>query len=123
MTPLKWLRKRIKSFKYAFQGIEALVREQPNARIHLLALIMVITVSAIVGLSNVEWCIILICCGAVLATEALNSAIEMLADKISLEYSPLIKKAKDMAAAAVLMLAITAIIVASIIFGPKLFTW
>lgn len=121
MSALSWLRKRIASFKYAFEGIATLVRQQPNARIHFVALVVVITASALVGLSNVEWCIILLCCGAVFAAEALNSAVEMLADKVSPEFSPLIKKAKDMAAAAVLMLAITAVIVAALIFGPKLF--
>ena len=67
-----------------------------------------------------EWIALLICIGAVLAAEAFNTALEALADRISTEYSPLIRDAKDLSAGAVLILAIMSATVGLIIFLPKL---
>lgn len=114
------IKKRINSFGYAFQGIRTLLKDQPNARIHTLATGVAITLSFICDINPTEWCIIILCIASVFAAEALNSAVEMIADKVSPQFHPLIKKAKDMAAAAVLFLAIAAIIIASLIFLPKL---
>lgn len=111
---------RLRSFRYAARGIVALIRDEHNARIHLLAAMLAVAFSLWLRISPVEWCIIVILIGAVFALEAVNSAIEALADKISPDFSPLIKKAKDIAAAAVLFMAIAAVIIAAIIFIPKL---
>lgn len=67
-----------------------------------------------------EWIAVSIVIGAVLAAEAINSAIEALADLVSPEYNAAIKKTKDLAAGAVLITAIAAAIVGFIIFLPKL---
>ena len=61
-----------------------------------------------------------LCCGAVLTAEAMNSAVEAIADLVSPEFHPLVKKAKDVAAAGVLMTAIAAAAAGLIIFLPKL---
>ena len=71
-------------------------------------------------LSPTEWIIITLCIGLVLAAEAVNSAIEALADRVSAEYDEAIKRTKDLAAGAVLLLAIASAIVGLIIFLPKL---
>ena len=68
-----------------------------------------------------EWCIILLVIGMVLAAELMNSAIEMLTDLASPAYSKKAGRLKDMAAGAVLITAITAVIVGLIIFIPKIF--
>jgi len=117
---LEYIKKRLKSFWWAFLGIIDLFRHHPNAQIHLVATIVVISTASYVGLSTIEWCIILLCIAGVLALEAVNSAIEYLADKISLKHDPLIGKAKDIAAAAVLLFAIGSVVIALLIFGPKL---
>ncbi|MCM1291556.1 MAG: diacylglycerol kinase family protein [Prevotella sp.] len=114
------LKKRILSFKYAFRGIATLFRDQPNARIHLAATVFALTTGFYLNISPNEWCIIILLIATVLSAEALNSAIEMIADKVSPQYNPLIKKAKDLGAAAVLFLACTALIIAAIIFIPKI---
>ncbi|MBD5217543.1 MAG: diacylglycerol kinase family protein [Bacteroidales bacterium] len=119
---INYLKGRIRSFGFAFQGIATLFRTQPNAAIHLLAAVLAVALGFCLHISALEWCVIVIIIGAVLAAEALNSAVEMLADKVSPEFSPLIKNAKDLAAAAVLFLAFTAIIIAAIIFIPRLIT-
>ena len=73
----------------------------------------------ILHISPLEWCVVALCCGGVLMAEAMNSAIEALADLVSPEFHPLVKKAKDVAAAGVLMMAIAAAIAGLIIFFPK----
>lgn len=116
---MEWLKSRIRSFGYAFKGISILFKSTPNARIHALAVVVVVSAGVIWRLSISEWCAILLCIGSVLAAEAVNTAIESLADKISPEKDPLIGRAKDLAAGAVLILAITSVAVALIIFIPK----
>lgn len=113
-------KKRARSFKFAAAGISTLIKEEHNARIHCVAAVLAIAAAALLGCSLVEWAIIIICIGAVFAAEAVNTAVEALADKISPEKDPLIRKAKDSAAAAVLILAITAVIIACFILLPKL---
>lgn len=114
------IHKRGRSFKYAFQGIAALF-SQPNACIHAVVGTAVIVCGLILHISRIEWCIVLLCIGGVLMAEAFNTAIEALADKVSPEYHPLIKKTKDVAAGAVLLLVLFVIVVGLLIFIPKIF--
>lgn len=111
--------KRFRSFGYAFCGIKTLLHDEHNSRIHLFAMICVVIAGSVLGLSSSEWCIVALCCGGVLMAEAMNSAIEAIADLVSPEFHPLIKKAKDVAAAGVLMMAIGAATAGLIIFLPK----
>ena len=115
------LRKRLKSFRFAFNGIRLLITREHNAWIHCFAAVCVITAGYIVGLTANEWIAITITIGVVLAAEAVNSSIEALADLVSPGYNEAIKRTKDLAAGAVLILAIAAAIVGLIIFTPKLF--
>ncbi|MDE6811239.1 MAG: diacylglycerol kinase family protein [Muribaculaceae bacterium] len=116
---MNWIKERLRSFKYAFNGI-GLLFEQPNARIHAVVTIIVIVCGIWVGLEAWEWSIVAICIGGVLMAEAFNSAIEALADKISPDYDPLIGKAKDLAAGAVLLIVMGVVTAGLIIFIPKL---
>lgn len=113
-------RKRIRSFRYAFNGIRLLITREHNAWIHCFAAISVVIAGAILGLSRMEWVAVVIVIGAVLAAEAINSSIEALADLVSPEYNEAIKRTKDLAAGAVLLMAIAAAIVGLIIFIPKI---
>lgn len=114
------LRKRLASFRYAFNGIRLLIGKEHNAWIHCFVAICVVIAGFFFGLSQMEWIAITIVIGAVLAAEAVNSAIEMLADLVSPDYNEAIKRTKDLAAGAVLIMAIAAAIVGLIIFIPKL---
>lgn len=114
------LQQRINSFKYAFQGIFDLFKSQPNARIHLLAAVLVITAGLYFQLSTTEWAIVLMTIFLVLAAEAFNTAIEYLTDLVSPEYHKLAGKTKDAAAAGVLLTAMGAVAVAAMIFLPKI---
>lgn len=113
-------KKRAKSFSYAFQGIATLIREEHNARIHTAVAIAVVIAGLIFRISGMEWIAVSLCIGGVFSAEAFNSAVEALADKTSTAKDPLIKKAKDVAAAAVLLFVISAVVVGLIIFVPKI---
>lgn len=118
---MSYLNKRKKAFGYAGRGIRRLVSHEAHAKIHLLAAVLVVIVGAIVGLSANEWCLVILCIGGVLMAEGFNTAVELLSDKVSPEYDPLIGAAKDIAAGAVLIMAIAAAAVGLIIFLPKFF--
>ena len=113
------LRKRLRSFKFAGNGIRLLITCEHNAWIHCFAAVCVTLAGWLIGLSSTEWIAIVFAIGSVLAAEAVNSSIEALADLVSPEYNEAIKR---MAAGAVLILAISAAIVGLIIFIPKILT-
>ena len=113
------LKERLESFKYAFKGIAALFDSEPNAKIHLFFAIAAIAAGWFFQISLVEWCLVVLCIALVLSAEAFNTAIEALTDLVSHDYHPLAGKAKDVAAAGVLLLAMGAAIVGMLIFLPK----
>ncbi len=92
-----------------------------NGRVHLFATIVAIGLSFYLKISGYEWIAILSVISAVFVAEIFNSAIEKLADVVSLDYHPKIKVVKDLAAAAVLIAAFLAVAVGAIVFIPKLF--
>ncbi len=121
MKPKKFsMKSRLGSFKFAFDGLLFLLKNEHNSRIHLLAAIAVIIVGIIVKLNQIEWALMTIVIGLVFLTELMNSSIETLADLINPEWNELIKRAKDYSAAAVLISAIIAMIAGGLIFIPKL---
>jgi len=111
---------RLNSFKFAFAGIWTLLKTQHNMWVHLVAAVLVTGCGVYVGLSPIEWCVIVLTIMAVWVAEACNTAIEFLADRVSTDHHPLIKKAKDVAAGAVLITAIGAVIIGAIIFIPHI---
>lgn len=113
-------RKRLRSFRYAFNGIRLLVTKEHNAWIHCFAAVCVVIAGILLEISKMEWIACVSMIGAVMAAEAINSAVEAMADFVSPEYSEAIKRTKDLAAGAVLLLAIAAAIVGGIVFFPKL---
>lgn len=114
------IRKRLASFKFAFSGLVSLLKHEHNSRLHLLAALLVISMGFVFGISRAEWMILVIIIAMVFITEILNSAIESLADFVSPEYSLIIKRVKDYCAAAVLIAAITSVVVGLLIFLPKI---
>ncbi|MDY0217015.1 MAG: diacylglycerol kinase family protein [Bacteroidales bacterium] len=114
------LSNRLKSFSYAFNGLKILIKEEHNARIHLFAAIVVVMAGFIFKISVNEWFVVLLAIGFVMVVEIINTAIESIANIISPEKDKRIKKIKDLSAAAVLISALTALVIGSIIFIPKL---
>jgi diacylglycerol kinase len=109
---------RVRSFGYAGKGLATLVREQHNARIHLLATLVVVAAAGYLQVSRLDWLILLLTVALVWLAEALNTALEYLADAAVPEQHPLVGKAKDVAAAGVLLCAAFAVAVAGLVFIP-----
>jgi len=112
------MRNRFRSFKYAFRGIWTLLATQANARIHLAALVLVVAAGLITGLGLGEWALIALAVAMVLSAEAMNSALEFLADHTAPEWHDSVQKAKDLAAGAVLLAAAGALAVGLLVFIP-----
>lgn len=117
---MTFLRSRIASFKYAFQGWWYVIRTQRNAWLHTLASILVIGVSIWLRLDRLEWVLIIIAIAFVWTAEFFNTALEVLVDMATKESHPLAKVSKDVGAAAVLIASITAVIIGIIVLGPHL---
>lgn len=114
------LTNRLRSFAFAFRGLAVLLRTQPNARIHLVMLIAVCISGACLQIHIWEWCAIFLAAGGVWTTESLNTALEFLGDHASLQRNPIIRDAKDLAAASVLIASFVALLIGLIIFGSRL---
>lgn len=114
------LSKRLKSFSYAFNGLRTVIKEEHNLRIHLIVSSIVIVCGFIFQISIIEWILLCFAIGFVISIEILNSAIENLADFVSPEYHNLIKKVKDISAAAVLVSTISSVVIGILIFLPKI---
>ena len=94
---------RLRSFRYAINGISDLIRNEQNFRIHLVVLLAVITAGIFFSISSAEWLAILFVSALVLVSEGFNTSIEHLSDAVSAGTNEKIRKAKDVAAAAVLI--------------------
>ena len=114
------LAERLSSFRHAAAGIATLLREQHNTRIHLAATLVVFALAVYLKVSSGDWIALLVAIGLVWMAEAFNSAVEYLADAAVPERHPLIKKAKDVAAAGVLLAAIVAALIGALVFLPRL---
>jgi diacylglycerol kinase (ATP) len=110
----------VRSFGYAFAGLATLVRTQPNFRIHVVAACAAVGLGIVLRLPVWELGLIVLTAGMVLAIEALNTCLETLCDVVSPNYHPLVEKAKDVSAAAVLISAIAAVGIAALLFLPHL---
>lgn len=108
------------AFKYAFQGIQYAAKSEKNFRIHIVSAFIVIIVSSLLKINQIEWLFILISIFGVMALELVNSALERAVDLATQEIQPLAKQAKDLAAAAVLVYAVMAVLIGIVILGPKL---
>ncbi|GAB3746562.1 diacylglycerol kinase family protein [Spirosoma pomorum] len=114
------VRKVLRSFRFAAQGIIDLFRFENNAKVHLLIAVAVVGSGFWLRLSAVEWAILVTQIGLVWAAEAVNTAIEKLCDFVSPGIHPQIKAIKDLASGAVLILALTAVITGLLILGNRL---
>ncbi len=118
---MSYLRSRLHAFRYAFQGLAYLLQSQPNARIHAAATLAVIALAAWLALPLTAWALLVLAIGSVWSAEALNTALEAAVDLASPEIHPRAKKAKDAAAAGVLLAAFAAAVVGFLVLGPPLY--
>jgi diacylglycerol kinase (ATP) len=111
---------RLKSVRHAVRGIGMMLRSQHNAWLHAFATLCTLLTGALLGLSGGEWCWVVLAIMAVWTAEALNTALEFLADVASPEFHPLVKQAKDVAAGGVLIAAIGSVCIGLLVLGPHL---
>ncbi len=116
----KFIRTRLASFKYAFSGWWYVIRTQSNAWIHTLASVMVILFGIWLEIDKNDWIFILIAVAFVWTAEFLNTALEVVVDLATKEHHPLAKVSKDVGAAAVLIAALTSVVIGLLILGPPL---
>ena len=112
------IKRLIHSFGYAFKGIYSVYKTEQNILIHSILAFIVIGLSAYFKISDIEFCIIVLAIGLVIAFEMINTSIEYAIDMAMPNIHPLAKMAKDAASGAVLITAITSIIIGLIIFLP-----
>lgn len=98
-----------------------MLRAEPNARLHAVATALVIAAGLAFAVTRGEWLALTLAIVAVWSAEAINTAFESLCDVASPDHNPDVERAKDIAAAAVLITAAGAAIVAALIFLPRLF--
>jgi len=111
---------RLDSFRHSFSGCLYMLRTQHNAWIHACATVAVTALGLWLGLSRLEWVGLILVIGLVWMAEFVNTALEAVVDLASPELHPLAKVGKDVGAAAVLVGAITSVIVGLLILGPPL---
>jgi len=109
-----------KSWAVSVTGFVHAVRTERNVGLVCAFMLIAIVISALLRISVIEWVIVVLCCAIVLVTELLNTAIEAVTDLACEERHPLAKIAKDTAAAATLIASVSSLIIAVLIFGPRL---
>lgn len=120
---IAYLHRRRISFACAIKGAAFLIRSQPHARIHLAATGAVCALGIGFNLQRMEWCLLIIAIMVVWVAEGMNTALEAIADAVHPDHHPLIGRAKDVAAAAVLIAAAGALLIGLLIFGNYVIAW
>ena len=115
------LRRTLYSFRHAGRGFAWAVSSQANLRVHLVAAAVVLVAAVLLRFSAIEVVAIVLSMAMVIAAELFNTTLEVLIDYAWPEHHPMIGRAKDVAAAAVLVTAVGAAIVGVLLFGRHLF--
>lgn len=113
-------KKFVNSFKYAIEGFIESFKTERNMKIHILAMCIVIAAGFVLKISMAEWIVCIFLIGIVIASELINTSIETIVDMIQPYKNEKAKLAKDIAASAVLVLAVMSVIIGAIIFVPKI---
>lgn len=111
------MKRFIRSFFYAIQGIRSAIGEQANLKILTSIAVAVVAAGFYFRIAAIEWCLVLLCIALVMGMEMINTAIESLVDLVTRDRVPLAGRIKDIAAGAVLLVAIISFIIGVIIFG------
>lgn len=117
---LAYIKARLKSFGHAMRGLWFLIRSERHARFHLFVSVVVVALGLGLSISPGEWCAVVLAIGLVWMAEALNTAIERAVDLSNPDHHPLAGEAKDLAAGAVLLAAVTAATVGLMVFLPRI---
>ena len=108
----------LKKFKYSAQGLAHAYKNEQGMWLHAAGTVLAVILGIIFKLSLIEWAMVAIALGVILASELINTAIEATVDLCTLEIHPLAKIAKDCASAATFVLTIVSIIIFLCVFVP-----
>jgi diacylglycerol kinase len=108
------------SLRYAVEGILYCIKTQRNMRVHLVIAIIVLMSAILLRIVRAEFIMVLMSISMVFICEIINTAVEKAVDTATLEYHPIAKIAKDVAAGAVLVAALSSITVGLLVFGKYL---
>ena len=111
---------RMKSLGYAIAGWLYMLRHQKNIRIQGIASIGIMIVAFWLGITTVEWAILILTITVVWMAEFMNAAVEAAVNLSTNEYHPMAKVAKDVASAAVLLGVVASVLIGLLILGPRL---
>ena len=111
------MKRQLKSFACAFRGIWDAICDESHLRFHLVAGFYVLLLAPLFGVSRLQYAVLILLIAAVLAAELINTAIEDVSDALTRQQNAFIRLAKDIAAGAVLILAIAAVAVAVLFFA------
>ncbi len=117
---MSYFRKRKNAFGFAIKGLSTFFSREDHPKVHGVAALLVIVLGFILHVNMLEWLAIIFCIAMVLSLEAINSALEKLTDIASPQFSEKAGAVKDIAAGAVLIVALAAAIIGLIIFVPKI---
>ncbi|HPG08109.1 MAG TPA: diacylglycerol kinase family protein [Saprospiraceae bacterium] len=117
------MRRWLRSFGFAWQGVRTTIRREAHMRFHLFATFLVALMGWTLHISRTDWLFVILFVALVWTTEIINTALEILCNKVESRQDPSIKAVKDMAAGAVLVSAILALLGGILIFGPYLQAW
>lgn len=109
-----------KSFTYAFKGVGHAFKYEQNFIVHSVMAFLAVLLGFLLKINNYEWLALILIIGLVLAFELINTALESLVDLVTDKYHELAALTKDTASSAVLVLALSSIIIGLIIFLPKI---
>lgn len=118
---MSFIKGRLKGCLYSFKGGLILLRTEPSIQVQFVIAVLVTIAGFYFNISKTEWLVQTICIGMVMTAEGMNTAIEGIADFIHPDFHTKIGRIKDIAAGAVGMAALIAVIVACIIYLPKIF--
>ena len=113
------MRRILISMSHALHGLRGMFSSEPNVRLHLIALVVAIGGGFVLHLSWMEWALVAIVTTLVLAAEAMNTAIEGLCDVVHPDHSEAIQRVKDTAAGGVLLCAVGALVVATLLLASR----
>lgn len=115
-----FIKGRLKSFKYAFKGLWLLITTEDSIKVQVFVAFIAVFLGFIFDISSTEWLIQLLAISSVLVAEAVNTVVEKIADFVHEDYHEKIGKIKDIAAGAPCIAACFSLVIAGIIYIPKI---
>ena len=114
---------QVTSFRYAIEGIVFSYKKGIHFKIHVAIFVLVVILGFVYSISLTEWLVVILISSSVIASQAINTAIEETGNVLHPEHHPRVRLAKHCAAGGVLILSIAAVIIGLIIFVPKIFSF